>query len=641
MKRVLVVEKLNLMTFIITLPFSLLFDKVLCTQITPFLKLSSMAWVVSVFRYEIYDYRQQSTDDICSVVKDAYDLTEEIYERIAREGLILKLLRKINNNSKLELSIKKQLINYIENSVFNIYCLNRIISSRFPNSNVSFLPYNLLLYNELKDKLYSCRVPLLWLTYLSFIEYSSRLYKPILFICPLLIQIVFVRGITLNQEHAVKKDIGFSVNGQYHSKDMKMEYNNSFIYDGNDFLPSKILHVFDFSKASKESKEYLKKIDAEIGDYYHEKVPLTYFLGTIIKYLIFFITSFPLFVLHPKRYSVFIISTMRTIQTLFFMEIFYNHYHVKVHITRDDYDHRHVVRTVVLNERNGKTIGFIHGAMPAHRNIYAHLCLNSYCIWGKANEMFQRHLYEYVNKLEIVGASRSDYVYNCLPGDEMGEIEPLKRHYKLISVFDDIAEDLNPVQFNKKLISNSLAEFFGRHLDDPFTRITCTNRKHTEEFINHIKVLIEKHKDAYFLIKTKKSGNVLTDQYRQLFKGLPPRYLILEHSFPTYKLVRFSDLVISISGSTAVESFCSGIKTIFYEPFNDKSKMYPFQKYVQEFTNLIFCCSGKDLFDSTAKILNGVYLDKRTEEQLTELLGGFKSDGKGVARLREAIRKLY
>jgi hypothetical protein len=332
---------------------------------------------------------------------------------------------------------------------------------------------------------------------------------------------------------------------------------------------------------------------------------------------------------------------MRTIQTLFFMEIFYNHYHVKVHITRDDYDHRHVVRTVVLNERNGKTIGFIHGAMPAHRNVYAHLCLNSYCIWGKANEMFQRHLYEYVNKLEIVGASRSDYVYNCLPGDEMGEIEPLKRHYKLISVFDDIAEDLNPVQFNKKLISNSLAEFFGRHLDDPFTRITCTNRKHTEEFINHIKVLIEKHKDAYFLIKTKKSGNVLTDQYRQLFKGLPPRYLILEHSFPTYKLVRFSDLVISISGSTAVESFCSGIKTIFYEPFNDKSKMYPFQKYVQEFTNLIFCCNGKDLFDSTAKILNGVYLDKRTEEQLTELLGGFKSDGKGVARLREAIRKLY
>ena len=583
MKRVLVVEKLNLMTFIITLPFSLLFDKVLCTQITPFLKLSSMARVVSVFRYEIYDYRQQSTDDICSVVKDAYDLTEEIYERIAREGLILKLLRKINNNSKLELSIKKQLINYIENSVFNIYCLNRIISSRFPNSNVSFLPYNLLLYNELKDKLYSCRVPLLWLTYLSFIEYSSRLYKPILFICPLLIQIVFVRGITLNQEHAVKKDIGFSVNGQYHSKDMKMEYNNSFIYDGNDFLPSKILHVFDFNRASRESKDYLKKIDAEIGDYYREKVPLTYFLGTIIKYLIFFAISLPLFVLHPKRYSVFIISTMRTIHDLFFMEVFYNHYHVKVHITRDDYSYRHIVRTVVLNERNGKTIGLMHGAMPVYRNIYAYIYLNSYCIWGKANEIFQKHLFKHVDKLEMIGAYRNDFVYNYGPGSETGKIESLRKHYKLVSVFDDISEDLNPVQLNKKLFKDSLGEFFCRHGDDPTSRITLTNRKTLEAFINHIKILIEKHKDAYFFIKTKKRGKILTDRYRQLFKDLPPRYLIIEHTFPTYELIGFSDMVISMSASVAVESFCSGTKTIFYDHYNDKSKMFPLQKHVEKF----------------------------------------------------------
>jgi Mg2+ and Co2+ transporter CorA len=236
-----------------------------------------------------------------------------------------------------------------------------------------------------------------------------------------------VRGITLNQEPAIKKDIGFCVAGQYHAEDMKKEFNNTFLFDRNDFLPSKILHVFDFNKASRESKDYLKKIDAEIGDYFREKVPLTYFLGTIIKYLIFFAISLPLFVLHPKRYSVFIISTMRTIHDLFFMEIFYNHYHVKVHITRDDYSHCHIVRTVVINERNGKTIGFMHGAMPVHRNIYAYIYLNSYCIWGKANEMFQKHLFKHVDKLEIIGAYRNDYVYNYVPGSETGEIESLRK----------------------------------------------------------------------------------------------------------------------------------------------------------------------------------------------------------------------
>jgi len=462
MKKVLVIEKLNLMTFVMTLPFSLFYDEVFYTQITPFLKLSSMPRIVSIFRYKLFDY-QQITDDIYYVVKDAYGLTEKVYEKITKEGLILKLLRKINNNSKLELAIKRQLIVYIENSVFNIYCLKKIISSHYSNSNVSFLPYNLLLYKEIKDKLYSCRVSLLWRVYLFFIEYSSRLYKPILFICQLLIQLVFVRGISLNQGPPVINDIGYSILSQYDAEHMKKQYNNAFIYDRNDFLPSKILHIFDFNKASRETKDYLKEIDAEIGDYHCEKIPLAYFVGTIIKYLIFFFIYFPLFVFHSKRYSVYIISVMRTIHDLFFMEIFYNHYHVKVHITRDDYMYRHVVRTVVLNERNGKTIGFMHGAMPGHNGYYAYLFLDSHCILGKANEMFQSHLFQYVNKLEIIGAYRSDYVYNCLPGDVMGEIESLKKHYKLISVFDDISEDLNPVQFNKKLLRDSLSEFFGRH----------------------------------------------------------------------------------------------------------------------------------------------------------------------------------
>jgi hypothetical protein len=639
MKKVLVIEKLNLITFILTLPFSYFFGKVFCTQITPFLKLKAMAKVVSIFRYKIFDY-YQITDNYYDVVRDAYDLTEEVYEKIAKEGLVLRLLRKINNNSKLELSIKKQIIVYIENSVFNIYCLNKIISSHSSNSNVSFLPYNLFLYKEIKEKLYSCRVSFLWRAYLFSIEYSSRLYKPILFVCQLLIQLVFVRGITLNQGPTVKYNIGLSIVGQYHDDEMEKDYNNTFIHDGNDFLPSKILHVFDFNRASRESKDYLKKIDAEIGDYYREKVPLTYFLGTIIKYLIFFAISLPLFVLHPKRYSVFIISTMRTIHDLFFMEIFYNHYHVKVHITRDDYSHSHVVRTVVLNERNGKAIGFMHGAMPDHRNVYAYLFLDSYCIWGKINEMFQKHLFKHVNKLEIIGTYRNDYVYNYLPRSEMGEIESLKKHYKIVTIFDEIAEDLNPVQFNKKILRDSLSEFFGRHIDDPGTRVSVKTHKALVEFISHIKMLIEKHKDAYFLIKTKKKENFLTDKYRQLLRGSSPRYLILEHTFPTYGLIGLSDLVVSMSASVAVESFCSGTKTIFYEPYSDKSKIFPIQKHVEKLTNLIFCHNGNDLLDSTAKILNGVYLDKRTEEKLTELLG-FKFDGNGIERLREAIRTLY
>ena len=599
-----------------------------------------MARVVAVFGYKIFDYSQIANNVYHDVVRDAYELTEEVYEKIAKEGLVLRLLRKINNNSKLELSIKKQIIDYIEISVFNIYCLNEIASSHSSNSNVSFLPYNLFLYKEIEEKLYSCRVPLLWRTYLFSIEYSSRLYKPILFICQLLIQLVFVRGITLNQVSTVKYNIGFGVVGQYHSEELKKAYNNTFIYDRNDFLPSKILHVFDSNRASRESKDYLDKIDVEIGDYNREKVPLAYFVGTIIKYLMFLAISLPLFVLHTKRYSVFIISTMRTIHDLFFMEIFYNHYHVKVHITRDDYSHRHVVRTVVLNERNGKTIGFMHGAMQDHRNIYAYLFLDSYCIWGKINEIFQKHFFEHVNKLEIIGAYRSDYVYNYFPGSETGEIESLKEHYKIVSVFGDTCEDLNPVKFNRNLLRDSLSEFFGRHSDDPVTRVSAKPLNALVEFISHIKILIEKHKDAYFIIKTKKRGKILTDKYRLLLRGLSHRYLILESAFPTYSLIGLSDLVVSMSASVDVESFCSGTKTIFYEPYNDRSKIFPIQKHVEKLTDLIFCHNRKDLVDSTAKILNGEYLDKKTEAQLTELLG-FKFDGKGVARLREAIRSLY
>jgi hypothetical protein len=254
--------------------------------------------------------------------------------------------------------------------------------------------------------------------------------------------------------------------------------------------------------------------------------------------------------------------------------------------------------------------------------------------------MYRNLLFKHVDKLEIIGACRNDYVYNYFPGTETGEIESLKNHYKIVSVFDDISEDLNPVRFNRKLLRDSLGEFFGSHCDDLVTRVSITTPKTLEEFFNHIKVLIEKHKEAYFLIKTKKEGKILTDGYRQLFKDLPPRYLILEQTFPTYNLIGFSDMIISMSASVAVESFCSGTKTIFYDHYNDKSKMFPLQKHVEKLTNLIFCHNRKDLLDSTAKILNGVYLDKRTEEQLTELLG-FKFDGKGVARLREAIRSLY
>ena len=101
MKEVLVIEKLHLITFILTLPFRCFFGKVFCTQITPFLKIKAMARVVAVFGYKIFDYSQIANNVYHDVVRDAYELTEEVYEKIAKEGLVLRLLRKINNNFDL------------------------------------------------------------------------------------------------------------------------------------------------------------------------------------------------------------------------------------------------------------------------------------------------------------------------------------------------------------------------------------------------------------------------------------------------------------------------------------------------------------------------------------------------------------
>jgi len=637
-KRILVIEKLNIGIFLLTLPFSLFFKKTTCIQLSPLLWPKSFQKIIMYFGYYTFEH-QEIKDQAYNVVRDAYNIHEKIYKDIRKEGLLLRLLGKVDNNPKLELAIKKQLILNVENSVFNIYCLNQIKGSCYPDSKISFLPYNLFYHKEFRGKLDVGNVPFLWSIFLYISEYSSRIFKPLLFSFLFLAEILISRGISIRKLPMVRKDIGYSINGQFNDESLKRQYNNTFIYDDKEFQPSKILHIFDFHKASENSREFLKKRDAVIGDYYTEKMLLSYFIRTFLgRYIIYYFLYSPFLLFHTKRYSIYILSTLQTIRNYILMDIFYNRHYVKVYINRDEYNPFHVVRTVILNRRGGKTIGFMHGAFSSvYYNRYAYTYLDRYCIWGYINKMFIGHYFKDVKSVKIIGPYRNDFTYRYYNyKSKIEDLEYLKKEYKVVTVFDDTSE-AEPHAFNKILFKRILGEFLCNHSDSPGSRIAIITPHALMEFINIIKYLADMHKSVFFLLKTKYS--YILDMYRENLADYKSRILVLPPGFSTYDLIGFSDLIVTLSSSIFVESLCSGKKTIMVEPYNDKNYMFPQMKYLETLTDMIFCHNKNEIIKNFERVIYGTYLDRTTEEKLINLLG-HKFDGKGMERLKKAITSL-
>lgn len=514
-------------------------------------------------------------------------------------------------NIDYSLAIKKELYNrYTQNRVKTFVFLKKL--SDF-HEQIIFLPTDCEdIKNFLSEKnrlTVVLLVPDYYLILLKTVDLLKTIGVMILypFIILLLAGKILLKGISFHR--IFKKFYLYGIDTYSYGIDWKRPYHEFFIYNKDDFHPSKILHVFRNSLRDNKTKIKFERYHFPFTTWDEQKVPIRYYISRILGELILkqlkeFIFSMP----YTNKKPFFLLPCIATIKMTIESEIFYTWYDVKVFISRDEYSPLHIIRTLVAHKNNNYSVGFMHGdyTIPGiETSVY--LLYDKYGIYGP--------FYEKLNnsglalcKTEIIGAG----------------IYGLDKTYALAQ---------------KKYIPHSYAEIKKTHkiilivgTSSGNDIDTCFTKKLLIKFYTDILDMTDEFKDCYRIIKP--AGDELSDRELQDVKKGHER-VITDTELWIYKLILISDLTVVIGSTTVgLESIMAGKKVLYYDVYH-----YPEHAYA-EYSPYLVSFNFNELNKNIKYVLKeNNYLHDTTLE-LIKREHGFRFDGCVTERFREMCRSL-
>lgn len=369
MKKILLIEKVNIFTFILTLILSFRFEKVVLFDSHQILNnfishnLFFKKKLEIILKKKLFIISGGINDNL-TFFSNKFGLNYVNQKNKFQFPSFLK--NKLN--SDLDKVFKKHVLNYVQ-SKCRLYFLYRYLNKKFKCSLIE----NYYDYFNLKEKFKinsnSFRIIFFIESLNYFANYNLRL------------SLFLLKSIFINKFHLIDSPLRFDYGYQLSNRGV----NEKIIIEN--LLKIKDAKIIFIKSIWNLTKKYYKKSDnLETIELKNFTINLHFFLKKIISTIFLFYLYF----LKTNQFTNFLVS--KIIIDFFYLEIFCQHYQIKNFISRDDYWESHGLRTIVQNKYKLNHIGLQHSAfIKPYGNSY--ICFDFFDYYFRYNQ-FNYDLYK-------------------------------------------------------------------------------------------------------------------------------------------------------------------------------------------------------------------------------------------------------
>ena len=565
MKKMIIYEKLNIMTLLIS---------GLCYPIIGKQYFVDYSWLVKKYFYylvKILKLRQLTVLDILGKgyqverSKILLDITEKI---INENNYMSNALIKYGKDLKYLYVHKKNLIeSLLKKTTTYIFTKKLTEDKKYFDWNIYILNTNInYIFHHMDYKLKNVKLVKVHYPLLKFMKMVSRvIYFIILSILPgyMVFKIIVGKNLTLKKDgrKKIKKDILFIHN----QKELFIgsETRDMYMFRSNILKIKNCVHTIIKGVFSQEKAKYLVKNNGQILDYNNCSISYKYiFKRLFIDYLVFLFDVKHILLDKYVNYT-FIKSYLFTLRSIWISENFIERLKVKLIIFENDTPNYNAIISIIANLHNIKTMTMPHGIgafmFPYYRR--ANRIYNYYLVSGDSYKYYEVKNNPGIDVFHKIGIHEIDDSNTDMHVNDFNKIKLNKKNKKIISVF---AHFYYPffVEHHKWNLSNPL--FFD-----------VTENKFNQYWMPFFEWAGENEK-LFFVFKAKPNRNQYQHPYVINALNLIPkdRYLIND-DLDIFSLINVSDLTINTANSSIeFASLCMKTPSVsldlFYNGYNSK-----------------------------------------------------------------------
>lgn len=381
-------------------------------------------------------------------------------------------------------------------------------------------------------------------------------------------------------------------------------YDDFFLYDEEVLRPQEILHVVRGRLKDPQTRRYFEKQKIPFVEAGRIPIPLGYLVKRILRdfwggavQLVW--KEFWLADSSPFRWAatsvVFNLIRVELIEIGTITDLF---------VSRDEYGVSHILRTVLYDERGGRTIGFGHGDDTCPTVFNSYQTFHAFCFPGPFHEELLRWNTRFSRRTCVIGAGI----------------------YGLDGTHRRIQEGKYPPRYAQLRKDRRIVGAFASSFAEDF----FLTREMTLRFYRTILQIPKRCPDVVVVIRPK--GNEFSDpDFRQLLTEAG-KGAILEDWIGTYDLIPIFDLILCIAVSTVgLEGMMAGKPVLYLDETGFRE--HPYDSYGAG----LVARSPEELIARADQILSqGKFQDPELLDRIRRR-HGLRFDGKVVERFREVI----
>ncbi len=381
-------------------------------------------------------------------------------------------------------------------------------------------------------------------------------------------------------------------------------YHEDFLYDEKELTPQKVLHVVRNRLRDERTRRYFEEHGIPYVEDGRVPVPLGYLARRLLWQFWGGTLRLALGQVGVGTSAPFLWGATLVLSHLMRAELLDLSYTTDVFVGRDEYSVKHILRTLLYDERGGTTIAFNHGDDPIPEPSNSYQCCHVYCFPGEFHRELLKWNTRYCRSTCVIGAGL----------------------YGLDETYRRIETGAIPKRYADLRVRSRIVGAFASSFQEDF----FITREMTLRFYRTVLRIPRLYPDVVVVLRPK--GNEFADpEFRRLVAEPGPR-VILEEAVWTYDLLPVFDLMICIvASSVGLDGLMAGRRVIYF----DESRFldHPYERY----DPMLVARSPDELMERVRRVLGlNEYVDPNVLNHIRSY-HGLAFDGKVVERFRQVI----
>jgi hypothetical protein len=418
--------------------------------------------------------------------------------------------------------------------------------------------------------------------------------------------LIVQRGIRLTSPRVQRWAVGFDSFNE--GLVWENPYHDSFLYAEGVLAPSSVLHVVRNRLKDKRTRRHFGEKAIPFVEASRLALPIEYLMHRVVKTMWggFFLSA--LASLRREEVGPFFQAALAVVfPALIRGEVLELSHQTEVFVGRDEYGVTHILRTLLYDQRGGRTVGFNHGddCVPVESNSY--LSSHVFCLPGPFYRELLPRSTRFSGRVELIGMGLYglDETHRWMTVGHRTEKYAALKECKLIGVFaSSYHEDL------------------------------FLTRENTLRFYKAAFSLASLRPEIRLIVRPKSINLEVNDpEFRRLMAEAGPQVL-LEQDVWSYDLLTVLDFIVCISISTVgIEGLTAGIPVVYYD--EGELRPHPYEVYDRR----LVARTPEELQERVGGWLSKTGIIPRETLDLVRMRHGLAFDGKVVSRLRGVVEE--